>query len=479
MSTRSERILGPEGVLGAPEIALHGCKATRTLEQQYPDAQTTPPLMQRAGLAIAELALALAPHSNTIWVACGPGNNGGDGLIAAQYLQRWGKKVSLTGPVSVAKAAALDGLSWAAEAPIKCELAIDALFGIGAVRGITGVYADWIAQLNQLQVPVLAVDVPSGLHADSGMAAEGPWVMADHTLSLLTLKPGLFTGNGRDACGQIWWNSLGIDTTQSPADALLSGAPVPRIRPHNSHKGSYGDVAIVGGAHGMEGAAILAASAALCGGAGRVFLSLRSKLAAPQAVPPELMVRTLQSLPLDQLTVVAGCGAGEQLAADLPAIITQSQQLVLDADALNTLAQRPDLQSLLSQRPAHRTVLTPHPLEAARLLGTNVQSVQSDRLQAAQVLSGRFNACVVLKGSGSIISAPNHTTRINPTGNARLACAGTGDVLAGLTGALMACGMPGFEAASEAVYRHGRVADTWPAQGGGLTAGQLARAVSA
>ena len=483
MSTPSKHILGPDGVFAATNTLLHGCQATRALEKQYPDTQTTPPLMQRAGLAIAELALALAPHSRTIWVACGPGNNGGDGILAAQYLQRWGKQTIITGPENAAKAAESLGLTWSAKAPGRCELAIDALFGIGAgidpARNITGIYGDWISELNQLDVPVLAVDIPSGLHADTGMA-KGPWVMADHTLSLLTLKPGLFTGNGRDACGQIWWNTLGIDTTQHPADALLNGAPAIRPRPHNSHKGSYGDVAIVGGANGMEGAAILAATAALYAGAGRVFLTLCGNNGTlPQAMPPEFMARTLSSLPLDQLTVVAGCGAGEQLADHLHTIIARSQQLVLDADALNTLARRPDLQPLVGQRGALRTVLTPHPLEAARLLGTDVHSVQSDRMQAAQVLSRRFNACVLLKGSGSVISAPDQTACINPTGTARLACAGTGDVLAGLTGALMASGLPGFQAGLEATYRHGRVADTWPAQAGTLTAGQLARAVSA
>ena len=484
MFTPSKPLFRGSGITPAPPLALHGCAATRTLERQYPDDQTDPPLMQRAGLAIARLALALAPYSKSVWVACGPGNNGADGLLAAQHLQQWGKCVVVTGPASIAQAASERGLGWSANVPGSCDLAIDALLGIGAVRAIDGRYADWVVHIEkcrQLGALVLAVDVPSGLHADKGTAM-GPRVTADHTLSLLTLKPGLFTGEGRDVCGQIWFNPLDVESVDQPPDAWLSGSPLLHPRQHSSHKGSYGDVAVVGGATGMAGAAVLAATAALHAGAGRVYVSLLGADAMPAMAPAALMTRPLPALHLPDLSVVAGCGAGPQLsgqmATALPRILAEARHVVLDADALNIVSQRPDLQATLARRNPCHTVLTPHPLEAARLLNCDVATIQADRFAAAQALAARFHACVVLKGAGSIISAPGYAPRINPTGNARLACAGTGDVLAGTIGALLAGGQAAPEAACDACYRHGQIADDWPAHQGTLTADALAHAMA-
>jgi hydroxyethylthiazole kinase-like uncharacterized protein yjeF len=224
----------------------------------------------------------------------------------------------------------------------------------------------------------------------------------------------------------------------------------------------------------MRGAALLAASAAVHAGAGRVILSLLSGQALESA-PFDMMQRDWRQLELRQLSVVCGCGGGQSVRAALPEVLQQSAQLVLDADALNALAQDAMLQDLLKQRGAHQpTVITPHPLEAARLLQTQTAEVQQDRLLAAQRLARLFNCTVVLKGSGSVIAAPGQTPRINTSGNGRLAIGGTGDVLAGLIGARLAQGASAFDAALSAVAQHGQLANDWSAHQP-LTASQLAR----
>jgi hydroxyethylthiazole kinase-like uncharacterized protein yjeF len=236
---------------------------------------------------------------------------------------------------------------------------------------------------------------------------------------------------------------------------------------HASHKGSHGDLAVIGGeaddaGMGMTGAAVLAASAALHAGAGRVLLSTLSGQMMDTA-PPDLMQRHWQSLELEHLQVVCGCGGGSAVKAALPDVLRRSKQLVLDADGLNAVSQDPRLQGLLRQRAqSHTTVITPHPLEAARLLNSSTGEVQNDRLKAAQNLVNLFECTVVLKGSGTVIAAPGQIPRINTTGNGRLAMGGTGDVLAGLIGTRMAQGSSAFEAACMAVAQHGQAADDWP-----------------
>jgi len=466
---------------------LHQVAASRQLEAALAAGLPPHTLMQRAGLATARLALALCPHAQTFWLACGPGNNGGDGLEAAMHLQQWGKTALVSWLGTLQEAPADARASWArAQAagvrfldapPTECDCCIDALLGIGATRPAEGRLAGWIAHINTLSVPVLAVDLPSGLNADTG-TSDGPAVRATHTLSLLTLKPGLFTGQGRDAVGEVWFESLGAETvTAPPAQATLSGAPHTHARLHASHKGSYGDVAVIGGAPGMTGAALLAATAALYHGAGRVFVGLLDGGSlGVDANHPELMFRPLESLDPAQLTVVCGCGGGSAVAAQLPRILSTSPLVVIDADAINSIANDSQLQQLLRARHARgrQTVLTPHPLEAARLLGSTTAAVQHDRLATAQQLAQRFDCTVVLKGSGTVIAAPDTTPAINPTGNALLATAGTGDVLAGMIGARLANGRSAFRAACEAVWLHGRAADTWP-HDQTLTAGALAR----
>lgn len=481
--------------------------ATRELERLAAAGLPPHTLMQRAGLSVARLTLALAPHAQSIWVACGPGNNGGDGFEAAMHLHRWGKNVTLTwtgappgktGQPPDAQAscerALAAGVPMASEPPKGFDFCIDALLGIGGTldpaRPGTALMLAWLARMQASAAPRLAVDVPTGLDADTGVfkleLAAAPDVF---TLSLLALKPGLFTANGRDRAGQVWFDSLGTAPADTPApEAWLLGADrasqAPRhTSPHASHKGSFGDVAVLGGestAHShMAGAALLAARAALHAGAGRVYVALLGKPAlSADLLQPELMFRAPEALDLAQQVVVCGCGGGDAVRAVLPKVLSAAPRLVLDADALNAIAADTQLQTQLAAR-HHRgyaTVLTPHPLEAARLAGSSAKEVQAGRLASARQLAERFQCVVVLKGSGTVIAAPGRASAINSSGNALLATAGTGDVLAGMLGARIAGGLGGFEAACSAVFAHGRMADEWPAEAGGqaLTASALA-----
>lgn len=465
---------------------LHRLARTREVEAAALQSLPAFTLMQRAGDAAARLARALAPHTRRAWVAAGPGNNGGDGLVAAIALRRAGIETFVTlsgdaaqlrGDAQQAHALALgEDLHWVDQPPggfgRAGDLALDALLGIGASRAPASRLAALIDALNALACPVLAIDVPSGLGADTGQPHGEACVKATHTLSLLTLKPGLFTGRGRDCCGEVWLD--GLDVAAGPADAWLGAPPSATAwqRAHAQHKGSFGDLVVIGGAPGMAGAALLAARAGHAAGAGRTYLSFLDD-AGPSldGEHPELMIR--QALWKEDLlrkaTVVCGCGGGDAVRGVLPRVIGQAGRLVLDADALNAIAADSTLRQLLvarsrSGRPA---VLTPHPLEAARLLGSDTAVVQADRLRAAQTLADGLKAVVLLKGSGSVVAAPGCTPHVNPTGNAALATAGTGDVLAGWIGGRWSAGDASsiadvLQTASAAAWQHGRAADLSP-----------------
>lgn len=468
---------------------------TRSLETLALAGVAPHTLMQRAGLSVARLALAVAPRARVIWVAAGPGNNGGDGLEAAVQLQRMGKTPVVTWLGDTASASSDTVAAWqrardagvrfASTPPPAPELCIDALLGIGATRAPAGTMAEWITHMTGTGAPVLAIDMPTGLDADTGHAAQ-PHVQAHHTLSLLTLKPGLFTAMGRDAAGRVWFDDLQVHADEAPHAgaaapcALYGGKPGRQARQHASHKGSYGDVAIVGGAPGMAGAALLAASAALHYGAGRVYLAALdpSLSAAALAGQPELMLRAAKDIDLGNCTVVCGCGGADAVRAEMPRVLAGAARLVLDADALNALAGDTQLQAQLRHRAlrGRPTILTPHPLEAARLLSTQSSAVQQDRLSAARQLAQAFQCTVLLKGSGTVIASPGQLPHINATGNARLATAGTGDVLAGALGAALAIGLPPHAAAREVAWQHGLCADSWPT-GSPLVAGELARSM--
>lgn len=463
---------------------LHSVASSRLIEAALLAASPAQALMARAGLALAKLAAALS-GGGPVWIVCGPGNNGGDGLVAARLLHASGRpvRVSLIADDRPAPADARAALQAAIDAgvvigteldpPPGLCLAVDALLGLGLNRAPAAAVAVAITRLNALSRPVLAVDLPSGLLADSGALAGPDAVRASHTLALLTLKPGLFTAQGRALCGQLWFDGLGV-VADAPADASLLGADClhtwSQARSPAGHKGSFGDVLVLGGASGLRGAALLAARASLAAGAGRVYVGLLNgdPSAELDAARPELML-----WPQDRLadpsgwrskTIVSGCGGGDAIAARLPAVLAQAQRLVLDADGLNAVAADPALQALLGERAAQgqATVLTPHPLEAARLLGCSSADVQGQRLAAAQALSERFACTVILKGSGSIIASPGRPPSINSSGSAALATAGTGDVLAGWLGGLWAQ-RPGGEPhglACAATFWHGAAAET-------------------
>ena len=483
-------------------------------------------LMQRAGLSVARLALALAPHARCIWIACGPGNNGGDGFEAALQLHHWGKSVVVTwtgfpsgkeelppdAQASRQRALAA-GVPTASKPPPDFDLCIDALLGIGGAldpgRPGSALMQEWLEAMLDSPALRLSVDVPTGLNADTGASSfrKATKYIADSTypasaknlftLSLLTLKPGLFTASGRDCAGEVWFDDLGAGPTIGTGPALAAepcawllgadrnGLALRALAAHASHKGSFGDVAVLGGestaSTHMTGAALLAASAALHAGAGRVFVSLLGE--APDlsvdTKHPEFMFRSPDALDLANQVVVCGCGGGDSVAPVLAKVLSTARRLVLDADALNAIAKDPQLQTCLKARHArcYSTVLTPHPLEAARLIGRNAAAVQADRLGTAHQLAEQFNCVVVLKGSGTILAAPGRPAWINSTGNALLATAGTGDVLAGMIGAYLASGRSSLDAAKTAVFEHGQRADAWASSRSGkaLTASRLAR----
>lgn len=484
------------------EQRLYTVAQTRAIEEAAYANLPAGELMRRAGRAAADFALELLGDSRAlpVLVLAGPGNNGGDALEAAANLADAGIDATVLhlpgrADTSSATAAAYERarsgtVGWIDMLPPDAQwgLVIDGLFGIGLARPLDGEYRDLVESLKAVRCPILALDVPSGLDADTGevIGPDGIAVCATHTLTFLGNKPGLHTADGRDHAGQVRVDMLGVDEAtlpRAPAStghvALFSGHLA--ARRHNSHKGSFGDVAVVGGAHGMAGAPVLAARGALFAGAGRVFVAALGNPPGYDSVQPEIMFRQADDFDFFGRTLVVGPGMGDSAGAIrlLAKALDSDSPLVLDADALNLVGASPDLQSRLAQRTAP-SILTPHPLEGARLLGMTAAVVQADRLEAAREMALRSNATVILKGSGSVIARPDGEVVINPTGNAGLATAGTGDVLAGICGALLAQGWPAWEAAIGGAWVHGAAADDLVEDGAGpigLTAGELPAAV--
>lgn len=489
-----------------PHTALYSVEELRRLE-----ALAAPPsgasLMERAGRASADFALRLTAHDDArpILIACGPGNNGGDGFVLARLLREAGRQVVVVFHGDVARlsedARAAYSAWWQAGGrevatlpTMPAEgwaLAVDALFGIGLTRDIAEPWANWIARMNALPCPRLALDIPSGLFADTGVAGATTF-RATHTLTFLTHKPGCHTADGPDYCGQLQLATLDVDAPALlPAGAhlicrgrLASALPARRA---NSHKGNYGTVAVLGGAHGMLGALWLAARAALLLGSGRVLAApLDASAPAIDPLYPEIMTRAPDTLPdiASVLAIGPGLGQSEEAVNLLTRLLSLEQPLplVLDADALNLIAADASLVLCLAARGAiHRghCLITPHPAEAARLLECDTAAVQRDRIGAARKLAQKFRAYVLLKGCGSILAHPDGRWQINTSGNAALATAGSGDVLTGMIAALLAQGVPPEEALALAAHLHGLAAEALCQQDDGpvgLNAGALARA---
>ncbi|MEO1765745.1 NAD(P)H-hydrate dehydratase [Thiobacter aerophilum] len=460
-------------------LPIYPAAGIREIERAVPIGPDSPSLMERAGLACAELARTLATDPRPILVLAGPGNNGGDALVAARWLKQWFYRVEVVSRADEARLppdAATALAAWRAvggscqpDLPEKRDwgLVIDGLFGIGLTRPLDAPYADWVQRVNALAVPILALDVPSGLDADTG-CSHGVAIRAQHTVTFLALKPGLLTANGPDHCGQLHLRTLDVLAPMyHPASGWLLDEHLVRgllpPRPLNSHKGLFGSVGILGGAAGMTGAALLAGRAALHVGAGRVYLGLLDDDApAVDPLQPELMLRPAGHL-LDapHLNVlVAGPGLGRSAAAVgyLQHVLAADAPLVLDADALNLIAASDALKARIAQRKAP-TLMTPHPAEAARLVGASIGDVLCQRVEIASLIAVRFNAFVALKGVGTVCAMPNATWFINASGNPGLASPGTGDVLAGILGALLAQGLSPRDALLLGVYLHGAAAD--------------------
>src|SRR5450830_1025149 len=496
--------------------ALYSIAEIRHIENAAKAKLPSYTLMQRAGEACARLALSLVANEDEIHVLilAGPGNNGGDALEAAHYLSQFDLHVAVALHADEAKQPddARHALQRARESEVefldvadpghltsqRWTLVVDGLFGLGQTRPIAGKLRACVEYVNTLRCPVLAIDIASGMNADTGSVIGGTGcvaVRATHTLSFIGDKPGMHTCDGEDFSGDILLESLEIEescfvTPHARLNELSLFSSALKPRAGNTHKGSYGDVIVVGGAHGMGGAPVLAARMAAHAGSGRVFIAFVDDAPAYDSVHPELMMRQADRVEFGTATVVIGPGMGtSRHAHDVLSRALEAQgRIVIDADALNMIAAEPGLQHKLQSRSAsadalqYSSIITPHPLEAARLLDSTTGNVQNDRPQAARLLARHFNCIAILKGAGSVIAFPDGSVVINPTGNPALSTAGTGDVLSGLCGALLAQRWPIAEAALAAVWLHGKAADQLVDDGVGpvgLTASEVIPAVRA
>ncbi|HYG06012.1 MAG TPA: NAD(P)H-hydrate dehydratase [Stenotrophomonas sp.] len=468
-------------------LLLHDTASARMIDAQATQLLGGDPyvLMQRAGLAAWELLQQRWPQARRIIVACGTGNNGGDGYVLARLAQLGGRQVQVVhaegrGPASeLAQRACTDYLARGGQVALfPCELGaadviVDALFGIGLNRPPEAADAALIEAINHSGVPVLALDVPSGVDAEHG-ARPGVAVNATVTLQFIVAHLGLHTGDALEHVGERVLATLDVppaafDALVPRAESWAAQALHENLRPRrrNTHKGESGHVLCIGGNEGSGGAIMLSAEAALRSGAGLVAVATRTRHVAPLlARCPEVMARAVEdgaALPplLRQADVVAigpGLGQDDWARALWQMAAAHAGAKVFDADALNLLAAAP-------QRFDTDTVLTPHPGEAARLLGLSIAQIQRDRLAAAQALAARFGAVVVLKGAGTVIAAPARTPRFIDAGNPGMAVGGMGDLLTGVIASLRAQGHDAFEAATLGALLHAAAGDKAAVEG--------------
>lgn len=450
-------------------------------------------LMCRAGQAAFDLLIALWPRATRLLILCGPGNNGGDGYVIARLAKDAGRSPVICavggepkdGAAARAKRDALAAgvaiAPWDVSRTQQAEVIVDALFGTGLQRALTGAPADMIRAVNDSRRVVFAIDIPSGLDADTG-AVCGVAVKADATITFIGLKPGLHTGAGREQAGAVYFDSLGV-----PDSIYESVKPVARritadslslpARTRQAHKGDAGRILVIGGDRGMPGAVRLAGEAAYRCGAGLVTLATHPVHAPTVNVArPELIAHGVKSAaglkPMLAAAdvVVIGPGLGRQAwgKALFQAAVRSDRPMVLDADALFFLAR--------SKLKRKDWILTPHPGEAARLLGVKTQAIQNDRPAAVRAIAKRHGGVCVLKGSGTLIAeSGGEVIDLCDLGNPGLASGGTGDVLTGAIAALHGQGLPPRDAARLGVWLHARAADRLAAEQGeiGLMAGDL------
>ena len=436
-------------------------------------------LMSRAGTAAFAVLQERWPQAQRISVVCGGGNNGGDGYVVARLARQAGldaQVLALSDPDQLegdaltacqdARAAGVPIQAFAADQLAGAEVIVDAILGTGLEREVTGAWRDAIKAINSQDAGILAIDIPSGLHADCGTVM-GIAVQADVTITFIALKQGLFTGQGPHYCG-----TLRFDDLQVPADIYhaihiacrrYTGADLPELlprRPRSAHKGHHGHVLVIGGDLGMAGAARMAAEAAARCGAGLVSVATRQAHAVVQAaVRPELMFRGVEDIAelgvlMGRATVVAvgpGLGRSDWGRKMLQFVLDSDLPLVVDADALNLLAENPVFRD--------NWVLTPHPGEAARLLKMTAAQVEADRFTAVSDLALRFGGVCVLKGAGSLIAQQEEGIAVCNSGNPGMASGGMGDVLTGIIAGLLAQGLTLWQSAQAGVYLHGYAGD--------------------
>lgn len=431
-------------------------------------------LMNRAGLFAFECIITRYPNIRSIAVFCGSGNNAGDGYIVARLALEAGMSTQVysVSPVEKLHGDALtafqeykksNGKLIAYQEGMTCdaELVIDALLGTGLDRQVKGSYEEAIQTINSKPDPVVSLDIPSGLNADTGMAM-GIAVYADITVTFIGLKQGLFTGQAADYCGEICFSSLDVSDEifqEVSFSSLRLDPPVMKSRIRSSHKGNHGHVLVVGGDSGFSGAALMAAEAAARSGAGLVSIATRQSHACLLNINrPELMCHGVENFAqleplLQKASVIAigpGLGQSEWSHLLFETVLTTTKPLVIDADGLNLLAKK-----MITNE---NWVLTPHPGEAARLLQCTSSEIQEDRFAAVSAIQNKYGGISVLKGAGSLI-ANGREILISTTGNPGMASGGFGDVLTGFIAGLIAQGFTNGDAARIAVYLHGEAAD--------------------
>lgn len=447
-------------------------------------------LMLRAGQAAFDVARTAYPAARHWLILCGHGNNGGDGYVVARLAVAAGIRVTLLAQASdkplpqealSAREAwlAADGVihSTAIPWPQDADLIIDGLLGTGLQNAPRENVASLIEQANHFPAPIIALDIPSGLNAQTG-TTPGAVVYAHHTITFIALKPGLLTGKARDVVGQLHHHALGLEAWLSQQSTNIHRLDASQLaqwftpRRPTSHKGDHGRLVVIGGDHGTAGAIRMAGEAALRAGAGLVKVLTRVENIVPIITArPELMVDELTPQSLDESlewadVVVIGPGLGQAAWGKqaLRKIDNFRKPTLWDADALNLLAINPDKR--------HNRVITPHPGEAARLLNCKVAEIENDRLLSAQRLVQRYGGVVVLKGAGTIVADERGVNSIIDAGNAGMASGGMGDVLSGIIGALLGQALSPYDAACAGCIAHGAAADELAARYG--TRGMLA-----